>query len=72
MIELKFTEINIPTILIIVFVGTMGIISIHMNQNMIATVCASGLVGYLGRGLQMSKGDTESVPPDNCVGEDSA
>ena len=71
MIDLKFTEINIPSILIICFVGTMGIISIYANQNMIATACASGLVGYLGRGLQTNKGDTNTTT-NNYAGDDSA
>ncbi len=71
MTDLKFTEINIPTILIITFVGVMGIISIYLNENMIATACASGLVGYLGRGLQTNKGDTVSTT-NNYNGEEAA
>lgn len=67
--DIKFTETSIVSVLIVTYVGLMGMISLYLHADMIATACASGLVGYLGRGLintETSKASEEAIDED-CV-----
>ena len=52
MVKIKIAEINMINLLIVLYVGTMGVISLftHSEQVQIATV--SGLLGYMGRYIQ--------------------
>lgn len=68
--DIKFTETSIVSVMIVTYVGLMGIISLYLHADMIATACASGLVGYLGRGLaNREKGYEEQSSEENedCV-----
>lgn len=55
--EIQISELNIITLCIVVIVGAMGIISLINHDDITATACVSGLLGYMGRYYQ-SKANT--------------
>ena len=65
--DIKFTETSLVSLLIVTYVGLMGIISLYIKADMVATACASGLVGYLGRGLVNNEPNKPSEDNEDCV-----
>lgn len=64
--DIKFTETSIVSVMIVTYVGLMGLVSLYLHADMIATACASGLVGYLGRGLANRNEEKNTPSSDEC------
>ena len=55
MTEIKISEINITNILIVIFVGSGGVLGVFFKNEVIASSCFAGLIGYLARGYNHNK-----------------
>ena len=63
--EIKIAELNVITLLIVVIVGAMGIISLMQHDNITATACVSGLLGYMGRYAQSKINELSTSTPED-------
>lgn len=52
MVKIKIAEINLINLLIVIYVGTMGVISLFTNSEQVQIATVSGLLGYMGRYIQ--------------------